>query len=175
MEKRLHIGLVVESQHESLVELLCELHSFYNEGSTVPRELVRSYLIGHLLAVDSPLLLAVASHERHRVIGLAAIALTYSLVEPTPDKRRHCWLKELYVRSSKRGLGAGSALLSWVARYSVQHGCARIDWPVKAGNTRGIAFYERWGAKRVADRLSYRLSGERLLELASASGAPSAG
>jgi GNAT superfamily N-acetyltransferase len=90
-------------------------------------------------------------------------------------KRRHCWLKELYVRSSARGLGAGTALMSWVARYAAEHGCSRIDWPVKASNVRGIAFYERLGAKQVADRLSYRLSEPELRDLASKCGGTDAG
>jgi len=170
-----HVDLVTASQHESLVELLCELHGYYNEGSTVSRGLVRSYLADHLLAADSPLLLAVASQEHRHVVGFAAISLTYSLVEPTPDKRRQCWLKELYVLSSRRGLGAGKALMSWVASYAAQHGCSRIDWPVKASNTHGIAFYERLGASLVADRLSYRLSDAALLELARGPGSPSVG
>lgn len=49
-----------------------------------------------------------------------------------------------------------------------KHGCSRIDWPVKAGNTRRIAFYERLGAKPVSDRLSYRLSEPELRKLSSA-------
>jgi len=171
----MHVALVTESQHESLVSLLCEVHSYYNPGSSVPHEVVRAYLVNHLLGPDSPLRLVVASRAREQVIGLAAISLTYSLVEPTPDKRRHCWLKELYVRSSERGTGAGTALMSWVARYAAEHGCSRIDWPVKASNTRGIAFYERLGAMRVADRLSYRLSEPELQTLALTHGATGAG
>jgi ribosomal protein S18 acetylase RimI-like enzyme len=57
--------------------------------------------------------------------------------------------------------------MSWVTRHAAEHGCSRIDWPVKAGNTRGIAFYERLGAKPVSDRLSYRLSEPELRKLAS--------
>lgn len=55
---------------------------------------------------------------------------------------------------------------TWVARYAMDHGCHRIDWPVKASNDRGIAFYEGLGAERVADRLSYRLSEPRIGGLA---------
>ena len=164
----MRVALVSESPHESLADLLCRVHSYYSPGSSVPHDLVRTYLVDHLLALDSPLRLVVASREGEQAIGFAAISLTYSLVEPAPEKRRHCWLKELYVRSSERSLGAGTALMSWVARYAAEHACSRIDWPVKAGNTRGIAFYERLGARPVSDRLSYRLSGPELRKLASA-------
>lgn len=163
---QVRVELASHLHHESLVELLRELHTYYNEGSSVSHELVQSYLVECLLAPASPLQLVVATLEPPHVIGFAAISLTYSLVEPAADKRRHCWLKELYVRSSSRSLGVGTALMSWVAQYATRHGCARIDWPVKASNARGIAFYEGLGARLVADRLSYRLSEPSLGELA---------
>jgi hypothetical protein len=56
--------------------------------------------------------------------------------------------------------------MSWVAQYAVAHGCSRIDWPVRATNVRGIAFYESLGAKQVVDRVSFRLSEPGLSELA---------
>jgi len=123
-------------------------------------------LVDTLVAADSPLRLVVAADAAGTVLGFAAISLTYSLVDPTPDKRRHCWLKELYVRSSNRSLGVGRALMAWVARYAVEHGCARIDWPVQAANARGQAFYEGLGATQVVERLSYRLSEPGLSRLA---------
>lgn len=162
----MHIDLVSESQHESLIDLLCELHSYYNPGPPVSRSLVREHLQDNLLATDSPHRLVVASDKDGKVIGLAAISLVFSLVDPEPDKRRHCLLKELYVCSSARSQGAGKALMAWVARYAWEHGCRRIDWPVKASNTRGQAFYESLGAERVVDRLSYRLAGPQLEHLA---------
>lgn len=153
-------------QHASLIDLLCELHRYYNQGSTVAPEMVRSYLVEHLLAAHSGLCLGVAFDETQEVLGFAAISLTYALVEPAPERRRHCWLKELYVRGSHRSIGVGEALMAWVARYAVENGCCRIDWPVKSSNSRGIAFYERLGAELVDGRRSYRLSEPRLGTLA---------
>ena len=165
----MRVDLVSQSQYESLVELLCELHTYYNEGSSVPPEMVRSHLIRNLLGPDSPLRLVVAYEDVGRVLGLAAISLTYSLVEPTPEQNRHCQLKELYVRSSETGRGIGKAIMSWVAQYAAENGCRRIDWPVKATNARGISFYKRLGAQQVVERLSFRLSEPGLSELASQS------
>ena len=162
----MQVELAAPPHHDSLVDLLCELHAYYNEGQPVSRALVQSYLVEHLLAADSPVRLAVACEGPPQVIGLAAISLTYSLVEPAPGLRRQCWLKELYVCSGQRSRGAGPALMSWVAKYALDHGCARIDWPVNAGNARGLAFYESLGARRVAERVSYRLSGSELHALA---------
>lgn len=162
----MHVDLVSESQHESLIELLCELHAYYNSGSRTAPALVREHLLQNLLGPGSPHRLVVAADEDGRVAGLAAITLVFSLVEPAPDKRRQCQLKELYVRSSCRGRGAGRALMAWVARYAWDNGCRRIDWLVQASNARGISFYEELGAERVVERLSYRLGEQAIRSLA---------
>jgi GNAT superfamily N-acetyltransferase len=154
----MQVDLVAPARHDSLVELLCELHAHYHEGASMPPATVRSHLVENLLGPESPLRLVVAAREDGRVVGLAAISLTWSLVDFAPEQRRHCQLKELYVRASDRSGGVGRALMAWVSRYAVGHGCHRIDWPVKAGNARGIAFYERLGARRVVERLGYRLT-----------------
>jgi GNAT superfamily N-acetyltransferase len=120
------------------------------------------------LAPGAPLRLVVAVNDDGTVAGLAAIAPTYSLVDPMPQQCRQIQLKELYVCASQRSRGVGKALMAWVARYAADSGCHRIDWPVNAANARGIAFYEGLGATRVADRLSYRLAGRHLSELAGA-------
>jgi GNAT superfamily N-acetyltransferase len=164
----MHVDLLTPSQHDSLVDLLCELHAYYNDGAFVAPDMVRSHLIDNLLGQDSPLRLVVAHEGAGQVLGLAAISLTYSLVEPTPELRRHCQLKELYVRASQRSRGVGQAIMSWVARYALDNGCARIDWPVKASNARGIVFYQALGAQQVIERLSFRLSQPGLGELAKA-------
>lgn len=162
----MQVNLVSQPQHESLVALLCELHAYYNDGASVAPDTVRAHLITNLLGPDSPLRLVVAYTDAGDVLGFAAISLTYSLVEPTPDLNHHCQLKELYVRSSQRSHGVGKAIMSWVARYAIDHGCCRIDWPVKASNAKGIAFYQGLGAQQVLERLSFRLSQPSLGALA---------
>jgi hypothetical protein len=57
------IALVTSQQHESLVDLLCEPYAYYNN--------------------DSPFRLVVATHADRGVVGFAAIALIYSLADPT--------------------------------------------------------------------------------------------
>ncbi|MDR7307456.1 GNAT family N-acetyltransferase [Rhodoferax saidenbachensis] len=163
----MQVNLVSQPQHESLIALLCELHAYYNDGASVSLEIVRAHLLNNLLGPDSPLRLVVACDGAGHVFGFAAISLTYSLVEPTPEQNRHCQLKELYVRSSQRSNGVGKALMSWVARYAADNGCSRMDWPVKASNAKGIAFYQRLGAQQVIERLSFRLSEPGLGALAS--------
>lgn len=171
----MRVELISETQHESLIDLLCELHTFYNEGSVVRREVVGEHLRENLLAAESPHRLVVALSDAGEVVGLAAITLVYSLVDFAAEKRKHCQLKELYVRSSERSKGVGRALMSWVARYASENGCRRIDWPVKATNARGISFYEGLGAGQVVERLSYRLFEPNISQLAYESASASLG
>ncbi len=162
----MRIELVTPAQHESLTDLLCELHTYYNKGSVTSRALVREHLLGNLVGAGSPHRLVVASEDGETVVGLAAITLVCSLVDFAADKRKQCQLKELYVRPLARSQGVGKALMSWVARHALENGCCRMDWPVQASNTRGIAFYEGLGAVQLAERLSYRLAEPGLGRLA---------
>ena len=166
----MRVSLLSEPQHESLLDLLRELHTYYNDGSSVDREMVRSHLLENLLGAESPLRLVVAHEANTSVLGLAAISLTYSLVDPSPAQYRHCQLKELYVCSAARSQGVGTALMAWVAQCAVNNGCRRIDWPVKAHNAKGISFYKKLGAQQVVERLSFRLTQPCLGELPNRTG-----
>ncbi|MCB5195943.1 GNAT family N-acetyltransferase [Deefgea salmonis] len=160
------VELISENQYESLIDLLLELHCYYSESSTPYRSVVREHLLKNILAPVSPLQLVVAINGDGVVVGFAAISLTYSLVEPSPEKNRQVQLKEIYVLSAQRGHGIGKAIFAWIARYAMDNGCCRIDWPVKSTNAKGISFYESLGAELVVERLSYRLSETSLRELA---------
>lgn len=152
------VHLLREDQYESMIGLLAEIHGYYNDGAVISHEMIREHLLGNLLSPNSPHRLVVFSRDDSSVAGFAAITFVYSLVDFAPEKRKHCQLKELYVRSSMRSNGVGHALMSWVARHAMENGCHRIDWPVKAANAKGIAFYKSIGAEQVVDRLSFRLS-----------------
>lgn len=148
-----------------MASVVVQVASTARKAYPITREMVRAHLLENLLAADSPFRLVVATHADRGVVGFAAIALIYSLVDPTPENRRPCFLKELYVRSSERGHGVGRDLMTWAARYAVDHGCGRMDWNVKASNHDGIAFYKSLGAEHVTERLSYRLSRSDMVRL----------
>lgn len=162
----MQIDLVRPAQHESLIDLMIEMRAHYQEAAGVPRDMVREHLQQRLLAPGSPLRLLVAVDAAQGVAGLAAFQLLHSLVDPRPVHGRQCHLKELYVRAAQRGQGVGQALMQWLARHAVAQGCGRMDWHVRQGNARGIAFYRGLGAEPVADRLSFRLAGPALQRLA---------
>lgn len=153
-----------------MIDLLCELNVYYNPKSPASRESITNHFLGNLVAPGSPLHLVVAVDTHGIVLGFAAIFFVHSLVEPAPENSRQCTLKELFVRSSGRSQGVGKSVMAWVARYALEKGCSRIDWPVNAANHRGIAFYEELGGERQRERLSYRLSMAGMARLAKEAG-----
>lgn len=162
----MQVAFVEASQHESLVDLMHEMSGFYNEDMAVSRDDVRANLLDNLLAPASPVRLVVATDAGGTVVGLAAVALFHSLIDPAPSRRAQLLMKELFVREAYRGHGVGKALMGWVARHALAHGCARVDWNVSASNRAGLAFYRSLNAQHVAGRLSYRIGGEYLARLA---------
>lgn len=75
------------------------------------------------------------------------------------------YLEDLFVLPDYRGKGIGKALLKNLAKIAVERNCGRLDWSVLDWNP-AIDFYEKLGAKGQKEWLTYRLSGEALIELA---------
>lgn len=97
-----------------------------------------------------------------QVIGYAFYFETYStfLARPT------LYLEDLFVLPEFRGVGAGYALMKYLASEAVRRGCGRLEWEVLDWNRPAIDFYERLGAKHLPDWLSFRLDGQGLERLA---------
>lgn len=99
-------------------------------------------------------------------VGFALYFYSYS----TWNGRRCLFLEDLFVEPSRRGKGAGLALMRALAREAVDAGCMRFVWNVLDWNQPSIDFYERLGAKVLREWLTVRLEGDALATLASASG-----
>ena len=91
-------------------------------------------------------------------IGYAVYFYNYS----TWLGRKGIYLEDLYVSQEKRGVGAGKALLKYIARQAVAEGCGRFEWSVLDWNTPAIDFYTAAGAKPQDEWTVYRLEGEAL-------------
>ncbi|MEM6534109.1 MAG: GNAT family N-acetyltransferase [Pseudomonadota bacterium] len=151
------IGWFEPDQTESMVALLRELFTHYNEGEPVTEDQVREHLTKNLLAERSVSKLLVAANADRIVLGFADLTFVYSLVDPRAAHNRQCLLKELYVSKAHRGQKIGGLLMKETIRLALQEGCARINWNVKIHNDDGIRFYKRYGAVCVEDRASYRI------------------
>ena len=164
---QMRISIAEENEYESLVDLLCDLYSYYSVGAEVERESVHEHLRENLLGIESNIKLVIAQHPERGVVGLAAIYFTYSIVDPSPNSRKQCVLKELFVKFSDRSNGIGRALVAWIACHALENGCSRMDWNVKATNDQGLSFYKSVGAEYVAERMSFRLTFQSMQALTS--------
>jgi GNAT superfamily N-acetyltransferase len=76
------------------------------------------------------------------------------------------YLEDLFVRPEARGHGVGRRLLAWLARTTLERGCARLDWAVLDWNEPAIGFYRSLGAVGQDDWNIMRLTGTALERLA---------
>ncbi|MGB7738147.1 MAG: GNAT family N-acetyltransferase [Steroidobacteraceae bacterium] len=76
------------------------------------------------------------------------------------------YLEDLFVRPAFRGRGYGESLLRYLARVTVERGCARFEWSVLDWNEPAIAFYRKLGAVPMDDWTVQRVSGDALRALA---------
>jgi len=76
------------------------------------------------------------------------------------------YLEDLYISQAERGFGAGKALLKYLARIAVSKDCGRFEWSVLDWNQPAIDLYMSLGAEPQNEWIVYRLSGQKLLDLA---------
>ena len=95
-------------------------------------------------------------------VGFALWFHNYSTFAGRPG----LYLEDLFVRPAFRGRGYGEALLRYLARITVERGCARFEWSVLDWNEPALAFYRKLGAVPMDDWTVQRVSGDALLALA---------
>jgi GNAT superfamily N-acetyltransferase len=78
------------------------------------------------------------------------------------------YLEDLYVRESHRRQGIGASLLQRLAALCVERGYTRLQWWVLDWNEPSIEFYRSFGAVPMDEWTVYRVSGEALRKLSSA-------
>jgi GNAT superfamily N-acetyltransferase len=102
-------------------------------------------------------------------VGFALFHSTFSTWECRPG----IWLEDLYVPPEHRRLGVGGALLSYLARVSLERGCARLEWAALDWNIPALEFYAKLGAERLEEWRMHRLDGAALADVAG--GRPTSG
>jgi GNAT superfamily N-acetyltransferase len=95
-------------------------------------------------------------------VGFALFFHNYSTFRAQPG----IYLEDLYVRPAHRGQGYGEALLAHLARLCVERQCGRLEWSVLDWNQRAIDFYKSLGAEPLAEWTMFRVTGEKLSQLA---------
>jgi len=154
-----------KSQYDAFVSLLSEHYSFYNPGQSHDPALVKQHLIERLLVGDSASRYLVASNDNEELIGFAALSLKYSLSDPRPETSHQCIVEEMFISDKHREAGLGMKLMTAAAKWALDQGCTSMNWDVRSENVRGRRFYERLGGRIVEDRISYRISKNKILAL----------
>ena len=80
--------------------------------------------------------------------------------------RAGIYLEDLFVLEKYRGRGYGKALLSRLARITIERGCGRLEWSCLDWNQPSIDFYFSIGAAPLDDWTTYRLTGATLENMA---------
>jgi len=153
----------IEPANEEDVPLLLTLirgladYERLSDRVSATEENLRASLFG-----ERPYAEAVIAYDGNRPVGYAIYFFTYSSFQGLPG----LYLEDLFVHPDSRGSGIGRRLLAFLARKAVERGCCRIEWAVLNWNKPAIGFYERLGAEQMNEWSVYRLSGERLEEMA---------
>ncbi|HTX12202.1 MAG TPA: GNAT family N-acetyltransferase [Solirubrobacteraceae bacterium] len=94
--------------------------------------------------------------------GFALFHLTFSTWECRPG----IWLEDLYVPPAQRRAGIGGALISHLARLTLDRGYTRLQWSVLDWNRPALDFYARLGAARLDEWKVHRLDDAALEDVA---------
>jgi len=144
-----------------ILELIQELAVYEKEPDAVRNTVAQ--LESHLFGPSPRAFAHVAEDQQGQIVGIAIWYLTYS----TWEGRHGIHLEDLYVRSSQRGLGTGTALLRQLAQICVERGYKRLEWDVLDWNEPAIKFYDSIGAGSQDGWTTRRLDGSALEALGS--------
>ena len=102
------------------------------------------------------------AYNKDQILGFALYFHTYSTFLGRPG----IYLEDLFVREFARGRGIGEALLRRIAKCALEIGGGRFEWSVLDWNEPAIRFYKKMGAVPLEEWTTYRVTGEKLKELA---------
>ena len=118
--------------------------------------------IENALFGDNTTTKAVICYFNNEPIGFAVYFFNFS----TWLGKHGLYLEDLYVTQKYRGVGAGKALLKYLANIAISKKCGRFEGKVLDWNEPAIQFYESIGAKPQNEWIGYRLTGKALEDFA---------
>ena len=155
-----HIESATERDAPVILKLIKDLAEYERLSHEVvaTEESLRKSLFGARRTVE--VLLGYASNEP---AGFAVFFHNYSTFLGRPG----IYLEDLFVVPEWRRRGLGRKLLAYVARIAVERRCGRLEWSVLDWNEPAIGFYKKLGARAMDEWTVYRVTGEKLAQLAS--------
>lgn len=143
--------------HAAIADLFHENGRHYWGDAVPAREAMGVYVRNQVLAESANVEILLAEADG-KALGFAS----FTVVHPAPDLGGQLFMKDLFVTEAARGQGLGETLLRTLAKIAVDRGCVRLDWTAEDTNPRALAFYDRLGAGRVAEKVYFRFDGEAL-------------
>ena len=142
-----------------LLELIGELAEFEKLASeaVATAEGLRASMFG-----QRPYAEALIAELDDRPVGFALFFHSFSTFLGAPGLS----LEDLFVRPEARGRGVGRALMSVLARLTLERGCRRFEWSVLDWNSAALDFYGALGAVPMSEWTVQRLTGPALERLA---------
>ena len=140
----------------SFIHGLAEYEKLAHEVVATEQDLLRT------LFSEKPSAEVLIAEYAGQASGFALFFSSYSTFLARPG----IYLEDLFVLPEYRGHGIGLSLLSHLAALVAERKMGRLDWSVLDWNTPAIEFYERIGARGLADWTQYRLDGNALQHLA---------
>jgi len=138
----------------SILFLIKELAAFENEPDAV--DVTENELLENGFG-DAPMFETIVAEQAGEIIGMA---LFYYRFSSWKGKTLH--LEDLIVKQNHRGLGVGLALYKAFIKIADQLGVRRIEWVVLNWNKSAIDFYEKSGAKILADWQTVQMTKENI-------------
>lgn len=154
-----HIRSAIPQDVPLILTLIIELAAFEKLSAEVvakPEHLMRD-LFGERKYAE-----VLIGERNSKPIAFALFFHNYSTFLAQPGLH----LEDLFVQPAFRSLGIGKLMLTKLAQIAEERGCARLEWSVLDWNQDAIRFYQKLGAKPLADWTVFRLVGEALKRLA---------
>lgn len=98
--------------------------------------------------------------DKRNDVGVLRIVIGASSIPHTDSQ-----LTSLYLRRQSRGYGLGSEALAFARAEAARLARPILGVCVLAGNKAGQAFYERRGARRIGERVAFRLDKEPIIDV----------
>ena len=144
----------------NLLKLIKELAEYENLSHLVIADeiLLSRSLFGKNSSVN-----ALIAEFKGETAGMAIYFFNFSTFLGRPG----IYLEDLFIRPQFRGLNIGKTLLIELVKIAKQKNCGRVEWAVLDWNLSAIEFYKKLGAEPVNDWTIFRLTEDKINQLAS--------
>lgn len=159
MDKNLVIRFADKNDIKTILKLIKELSIYEKllDQFVNNEELIEKYLFGEKTYAE-----VLIAEYNNDAVGFALFFHNYSTFVGKPG----IYLEDLFVIPNLRGKGIGKKLFLEVVKIAKERNCGRMEWSVLNWNTPAINFYKSMNAVPMDEWTVYRLTEDKIIELA---------